>query len=478
MSMDLTGFSPGPFHLSAYRDAWMLRAATLLLAALLLTPALAAQDFSHPDTEPAPQAALIQQANDALAASDFPAAFKILTGLNTQLPNNPQVLYDLGLTLEALGPETPTPTAPDSKIPTARVLLSPIHLRQPALSRPARRARPAAGTHRPPRRSAQRAAHCHHTRRRCARPPRPRLPRAGQAGPAIHSTQPRRGLLELLAALNLTTEAPEDILLSAEIAESPPTCLPPSSAYRRYLALPEEAGDPQAIAALAHVLLGEHHPADAEALLTPALAAHPADPVSHRPACPRLHQLRRSRQGRAGRTATGIPARRQSPATPTSPACSLASISIPAIPTRPTRSTPPLSPPRLTTPTPPCSTTAPRPCSACTAPPKPRSCSSRPSPTPPPFPPPPRSATPPPTSPSPPPKSTTPELLCKRCRFVLQCSHLRHRHSFLRQRRMMSLHQNTSAVDLYKKFLAAAGGDFPDQESQARQRLAALEHAK
>jgi hypothetical protein len=40
------------------------------------------------------------------------------------------------------------------------------------------------------------------------------------------------------------------------------------------------------------------------------------------------------------------------------------------------------------------------------------------------------------------------------------------------------LHQNNRAVDLYKKFLAVAGGEYPDQESQARQRLAALEHAK
>jgi predicted Zn-dependent protease len=30
---------------------------------------------------------------------------------------------------------------------------------------------------------------------------------------------------------------------------------------------------------LAHVLLAEHHPAEAESLLTPALAAHPADPT-------------------------------------------------------------------------------------------------------------------------------------------------------------------------------------------------------
>ncbi|MGP8258322.1 MAG: tetratricopeptide repeat protein [Acidobacteriaceae bacterium] len=276
--MDLTGFSPGPFHLSAYRDAWMLRAATLLLAALLLTPALAAQDFSHPDSEPAPQAALIQQANDALAASDFPAAFKILTGLNSQLPNNPQVLYDLGLTLEALGPETPTPTAPDSKIPTAESYYRQSISANPFFAAPhvalglllARTARPA-------------EAHSELLTATTLADVAPALrARAFRALAKLdqQSTPPNPAAAssELLAALNLTTEAPEDILLAAEIAESAADLPSAESAYRRYLALPEEAGDPQVIAALAHVLLGEHRTADAEALLTPALAAHPADP--------------------------------------------------------------------------------------------------------------------------------------------------------------------------------------------------------
>ena len=250
----------------------------LLLAALLLTPALAAQDFSHPDSEPAPQAALIQQANDALAASDFPAALKILTGLNSQLPNNPQVLYDLGLTLEALGPETPTPTAPDSKIPTAESYYRQSISANPLFAAPhvalglllARTARPAEA----------------HSELLTAT----QLP---DAAPALKARafralakldqqstppNPTAASSELLAALNLTPEAPEDILLAAEIAESAADLPAAESAYRRYLALPEEAGDPQAIAALAHVLLGEHRTADAEALLTPALAAHPADP--------------------------------------------------------------------------------------------------------------------------------------------------------------------------------------------------------
>jgi hypothetical protein len=37
-----------------------------------------------------------------------------------------------------------------------------------------------------------------------------------------------------------------------------------------------------------------------------------------------------------------------------------------------------------------------------------------------------------------------------------------------------TLHRNARAIDLYRQFLAAAGADYPDQASQARQRLAAL----
>ena len=280
------GFSPGPFHLSAYRDVWVHRDAwvrrstvLLLLAALLIAPALAAQDFSHPDSEPAPEAALIQQANDALAASDFAAALKILTGLNTQIPNNPQVLYDLGLTLEALGPETPASAAPDSKVPTAESYYRQSISANPLFAAPhvalglllARTARPAearsellTATQLPDAAPALKAR-AYRALARLDQQATPPNPTAASA--------------ELLAALNLTPEAPEDIQLAAEIAESAADLPAAERAYRRYLALPEETGDPQTIAALAHVLLAERRPADAEALLTPALAAHPSDPT-------------------------------------------------------------------------------------------------------------------------------------------------------------------------------------------------------
>jgi Flp pilus assembly protein TadD len=248
--------------------------ATLLLAAFLAAPALAAQDFSQPESEPAPQAALIQQANDALAASDFAAALKILTGLNTQTPNNPQVLYDLGLTLEALGPETANSAAPGSKPLTAEScyrqsiaanpLFAAAHVALGLLL--ARSARPVEA----------------HSELLTAT-------QLSDAAPALKARALRAlakldqqasnpaASAELLAALNLTPEAPEDIQLAAEIAESAADLPAAELAYRRYLALDPQ--DPQAIAALAHVLLAERRPADAEALLAPALAAHPTDPT-------------------------------------------------------------------------------------------------------------------------------------------------------------------------------------------------------
>jgi Flp pilus assembly protein TadD len=268
------------------RDRRQICAATLLLAAFLIAPALAAQDFSHPDSEPAPKAALIQQANDALAASDFAAALKILTGLNTKIPNNPQVLYDLGLTLEALGPESPAaaapanPAAPDSKVPTAE-----FYYRQSITANPlfpaahvalglllARTARPIEA------RSelltaTQLSDAAPALKARAFRA----LAKLALIGNDQQASNPSAASAELLAALNLTPEAPEDILLAAEIAESAADLPAAELAYRRYLALDPQ--DPQAIAALAHVLLAERRPADAEALLAPALAAHPSDPT-------------------------------------------------------------------------------------------------------------------------------------------------------------------------------------------------------
>ena len=253
------------------------RATQLILAvvftAALPTPLLAslnAQDFSQPETKPDPSAALIQQANDALAAGDFPTALKFLTTLNTQTPNNPQILFNLGLTTEALtdaATSNPQPATAESyyrKSIAANPLFPAAHAALGLL-----------------------LARTNHAAE--ARTELLTATTLADADPALkarayralarldETANPSTASAELLEALHLTPEQPEDILLSAEIAEAAAELPAAEQAYRRYLNLNPQ--DPAAIAALAHILLAEHHPADAEALLLPALAAHPADPT-------------------------------------------------------------------------------------------------------------------------------------------------------------------------------------------------------
>src|SRR6266702_3156848 len=247
--------------------------ALCLLAATLLAPILRAQDFSHPDTEPAPGTALIKKANDALAARDFPAALKILTSLNTEVPNNPQVLYNLGLTTEAIA--SPATAAE----PTAESWYRKSIAANPAFAAPyvalglllARTNRAAEA----------RKELLSATTLQDAEPPlKARAFRAlAKLDQQSKPPNPTAASDELLAALKLTPEQPDDILLSAEIAEATPDLPSAEKAYRRYLALPQNSGDTQATAALAHVLLAQHHSTDAEALLIPALAQHPGDPT-------------------------------------------------------------------------------------------------------------------------------------------------------------------------------------------------------
>jgi tetratricopeptide (TPR) repeat protein len=283
------------------------------IASTLLAISLPAQDFSHPDTQPAPSAAFVQQANDALAAGDFPAALKILTHLNTQTPHNPQILYDLGLALEASDSTQPDSTQPDSTQPDSTQPDST----QPDSTQPS----PSAPTSTPPATpescyrqsiSADASFPPPHVAlglllARTNRPTEARtellaainLPATDPAlkgralralakldldGDPAHGSPPNPAAASdaLLAALKITPELPEDVLLSAGIAEAAADLPAAEAAYRRFLALPGNAADPQATdqatAALAHVLLSEHHPAEAETLLVPALAHSPGNP--------------------------------------------------------------------------------------------------------------------------------------------------------------------------------------------------------
>jgi tetratricopeptide (TPR) repeat protein len=80
---------------------------------------------------------------------------------------------------------------------------------------------------------------------------------------------------ELLAALKLTPETPDDVLMGAELADRSGDAEDAVPAYRRALNL--LPGDVDATAGLAHALQHEGKLADADTVLTAALKAHPND---------------------------------------------------------------------------------------------------------------------------------------------------------------------------------------------------------
>ena len=82
---------------------------------------------------------------------------------------------------------------------------------------------------------------------------------------------------DLLEALKLSPETPEDTLLAAELAEKSGQGDAAEAAYRRLLA--KDPGNTQANAGLAHLLIARKQFAEAETLLRGALEKSPEDPA-------------------------------------------------------------------------------------------------------------------------------------------------------------------------------------------------------
>ncbi len=111
----------------------------------------------------------------------------------------------------------------------------------------------------------------------------------GPAGPATKArawramaqidrrTDPSEASNDLLEALKLSPETPEDTLLAAELAEQTGQLDAAEKAYRRVLA--EDPKNTDAAAGLGHILLVHKQYAEAETLLRAALAQKPDDPV-------------------------------------------------------------------------------------------------------------------------------------------------------------------------------------------------------
>jgi thioredoxin-like negative regulator of GroEL len=260
------------------RAARFLRRLSNTTLAIALVTSTHAQDFSHPDEEANPQNASIQKANDALASGDLHTALDLLTRLKTESPKNPQVLYDLGITLEALADQRPAAAPAAAAAPQltaeaayrqsidANPLFAPPHVALGLLL----------------------ARNGHTADARSELTTATSIPeidptlkaRALRALARIDlHTNATAASSELLDAIRLTPEQPDDILLSAQIAETAADYPGSERAYRRYLALPQNDNDAQATAGLVHALLAQHNSIEAQTILNRALAQHPNDPT-------------------------------------------------------------------------------------------------------------------------------------------------------------------------------------------------------
>jgi predicted Zn-dependent protease len=240
----------------------------LLACTLALTPAARAQDLdTSTHTAANPQSAAREAANQALAAHDYAEALKLLTPLAAASPADAAILYDLASAQDALDQTSAAESSYRAAIAAAPALLEP-HLALGLLyARNARmdeaRKELVAATAAP--------APDHSTELLKARALRA-LARLDQ------QSRPDDARDELLEAIKLSSETPEDTLLAAELAAKSAADPPGAEAALRRL-LAKEKNDPEASAALARILLQQKRTAEAETLLTAALAGHPGDPV-------------------------------------------------------------------------------------------------------------------------------------------------------------------------------------------------------
>ncbi|MDQ2926041.1 MAG: tetratricopeptide repeat protein [Acidobacteriota bacterium] len=241
----------------------------LLLASLLTLAAVSAAAQLPAGTRDAADNSRVDAANaklrDAEAAlerGDFTAAAKTLQALSVERPKDAQILYDLGFADERIGDDAgaakayETAIAASPEVPEPRVALGLLNAR------------------------AGQADKAHSelaevTRMDTASPQlKARALRAlAHLDEATHPTDAGE---ELLAAVKLTGETPEDTAFSAALAERSGDTAGAEAAYRRVLQLHPE--DLDAAVGLAHILQQTNRAAEAEAALTEPLKAHPNDP--------------------------------------------------------------------------------------------------------------------------------------------------------------------------------------------------------
>ena len=238
---------------------------SLTFAAHAQLPAGTTDTTAQP--QPAPQDPLRAEANDALDKQDYPTALKLLTALAEKNPTDAHLLYDLAFTQDALA-ETPSQTS-TAETTYRRAIAADATYFEPHLALGLLLAR-----------SGKLAvAHAELTLATTLNTDNPLLKaRAYRALARIdRTTNYALASDELLAALKLSPETSDDILLSGELAEASGDPTSAELAYRRLLAVDPKNQD--ATAALIHLLLTQKKSDQAETLLTAALANDPDSPT-------------------------------------------------------------------------------------------------------------------------------------------------------------------------------------------------------
>ncbi len=225
---------------------------------------LHAQDFDANlrKTAPSPQATQIAAANAALDAHDYAKAATLLAPLAAANPKDAHILYDLASAQDQLDQKPVAEQSYRAAIADDPTFLDPHIALGLLLARNGRFAdardeliavKTVSSDDNPLKAVAFRA-----------------LARIDE------KSRPAEARDELLEALKLTPETPEDTLLGAELAESAEHGAGAAeAAYRKVLAA--QPNDPAAASELAHLLVKELRRTEAKTLLQSAFAAHPGD---------------------------------------------------------------------------------------------------------------------------------------------------------------------------------------------------------
>ncbi len=214
-----------------------------------------------PSSSPASSATdeLLLGANQAMDRGDYSAAVKILTTLSQQSPKDAHILFDLASAQDALGESSPAEASYRRAIAADPTYFEP-HL---GLGLLLARGEEAA------------AARAELVRAVTLKAPSPALmARAYRALAHVDANlNPAEARDALLSALKLSPETPDDTLLSAALAEK---ALDPAAAELALReALKRSPEDPALLADLAHLLLKEGKTAEAVTMLKAASASSP-----------------------------------------------------------------------------------------------------------------------------------------------------------------------------------------------------------